>query len=191
MTLLIGILLSVLQPFFLALEQNTLKSDFVVTISETATQPLSYTGSFVLRGERFTLNMMQIEAAYDGKTLYMYSPETDELQLTEPTGEELSQANPLVFAKLVAKECETLERDKGEQVLLVLVPRDKTKTNGIGRIELLLQKPKGSETRYLPVSVEMKEGKRTTTLRLNNAAYITTTPSFKIDKPGAFINDLR
>lgn len=185
------IILTILSSFLTNLETKTLHSAFTVTVSEEVNAPMNYPGEIIMQGDCFRLSMFNIDAAYDGKTLYMYSPETDELQLTEPTQEELSQANPLVFAKLVAKECETLERDKGEQVLLVLVPRDKTKTNGIGRIELLLQKPKGSETRYLPISVEMKEGKRTTTLRLNNAAYVTTTPSFKIDKPGAFINDLR
>ena len=192
------IILTVLSSFMADMEKNTLKSDFVVTISETATQPLSYTGSFVMRGERFELQMMQMEIAYDGKTLYMYSAETDEIQLTEPTQEELLQANPLVFAKAVVKDCEVLERDKSNgDKLIVLVPRDKTKTYGIGRIELVLMEngkwkmENNQSTKYLPVSVEMKEGKRTTLLKLKNAEYISTTPTFKLNKPGAYVYDLR
>lgn len=197
------IILTVLSSFMTNIEKQTLKSDFVVTISETATQPLSYTGSFVMRGERFELQMMQMEIAYDGKTLYMYSAETDEIQLTEPTQEELLQANPLAFAKSAVNDCEVLERDKSNgEKLIVLVPRDKTKTYGIGRIEVVLmenspttnyQLPTTNHQSpiYLPVSVELKEGKRTTTLKLKNAEYISTTPTFKINKPGAFVNDLR
>jgi hypothetical protein len=37
----------------------------------------------------------------------------------------------------------------------------------------------------------MREGKQTTRLQLKNPQYITTAPVFRLDKPDAFINDLR
>ena len=43
----------------------------------------------------------------------------------------------------------------------------------------------------LPSSIEIKEGKQLTTLRLTNPTYTTDIPSFTITKPDAFLNDLR
>lgn len=189
------IILSILSSFFATLDRQTLQSDFIVTVSAEATQPLSYTGTVTMHGEQFLLTMAQIEAAYDGKTLYMFMPKSNEMQLTEPTPEELLQANPLAFAKTFADQCEVLERDKGNgQYLIVLVPHDKTKTHNIGRVELLLRQISNLQSpipAYLPLSVEMREGKQTTRLQLKNPQYITTAPVFRLDKPDAFINDLR
>ena len=40
---------------------------------------MNYPGTIVMCGDKFRLEMFALEAAYDGKTMYMYSGETDEL----------------------------------------------------------------------------------------------------------------
>ena len=66
-------ILTILSSFLTNLETKTLQSDFTVTVSEEVNAPMNYPGSLVMQGDRFRLSMFDIEAAYDGKTLYMYS----------------------------------------------------------------------------------------------------------------------
>ena len=51
----------VLQSFLDNLEKKTLESAFTVTITERASQPVSFTGNIVMRGERFSGKLMGTE----------------------------------------------------------------------------------------------------------------------------------
>lgn len=192
-----------LDTFLQTLAENTLQSDFVITISEGASQPMNYPGTITMRGDRFLLEMFDIEAAYDGKTLYVYSATTDELTLSTPTEQELMEANPFLYAQALSKVCTITEQpftgDAGvppagrkqggganttTNITITLTPNDQTA--GIQRFTLRIQKKT-----MLPLSVEVKEGKQQTTLRLTNPTYTTNIPSFTLTKPDAFLNDLR
>ena len=61
-----------LSSFLTNLENKTLQSDFTITITEEVNAPMNYPGQIILHGDQFRLEMMTIEAAYDGKTMYMY-----------------------------------------------------------------------------------------------------------------------
>ena len=172
-----------LDTFLQTLAENTLQSDFVITISEGASQPMNYPGTITMRGDRFLLEMFDIEAAYDGKTLYVYSATTDELTLSTPTEQELMEANPFLYAQALSEVCTITE-----QPIVVQAGAHLTndQTAGIQRFTLRIQKDT-----MLPLSVEVKEGKQQTTLRLTNPTYTTNIPSFTLTKPDAFLNDLR
>lgn len=174
-----------LDTFLQTLADHTLHSDFVITISEGASQPMNYPGTITMRGDRFSLEMFDMEAAYDGKTLYVYSATTDELTLSTPTEQELMEANPFLYAQALSKVCTITEQTTAPQALtIILTPNDQSV--GIQRFTLRIEK----ET-MLPSSIEIKEGKQLTTLRLTNPTYTTDIPSFTITKPDAFLNDLR
>ena len=174
-----------LDTFLQTLADHTLHSDFVITISEGASQPMNYPGTITMRGDRFMLEMFDMEAAYDGKTLYVYSATTDELTLSTPTEQELMEANPFLYAQALSKVCTITEQTTAPQALtIILTPNDQSV--GIQRFTLRIEK----ET-MLPSSIEIKEGKQLTTLRLTNPTYTTDIPSFTITKPDAFLNDLR
>ncbi|MGN1239927.1 MAG: outer membrane lipoprotein carrier protein LolA [Paludibacteraceae bacterium] len=173
-----------LDTFLQTLSGNTLHSDFVITISEGASQPMNYPGTITMRGDRFTLEMFDMEAAYDGKTLYVYSATTDELTLSTPTEQEFMEANPFLYAQALSKVCTISEQSTTTNITITLTPNDQSA--GIQRFTLRIQK----ET-MLPLSVEIKEGKQLTTLRLTNPTYTTDVPSFILTKPDAFLNDLR
>ena len=174
-----------LDTFLQTLADHTLHSDFVITISEGASQPMNYPGTITMRGDRFALEMFDMEAAYDGKTLYVYSATTDELTLSTPTEQELMEANPFRYAQALTKVCTITEQPTAQQALTItLTPNDQSA--GIQRFTLRIEK----ET-MLPSSIEIKEGKQLTTLRLTNPTYTTDIPSFTITKPAAFLNDLR
>ena len=174
-----------LDTFLQTLADNTLHADFVITISDGASQPMNYPGTITMRGDRFALEMFDMEAAYDGKTLYVYSATTDELTLSTPTEQELMEANPFLYAQALSKVCTITEQTAAPQALTItLTPNDQSA--GIQRFTLRIEK----ET-MLPSSVEIKEGKQLTTLRLTNPTYTANIPSFTITKPDAFLNDLR
>ena len=179
------ITLTILQSLFSTLEQKTLQSDFSITITQEQTQPMTYAGTLAMRDEKFALEFIGIEAAYDGQTLYMYSEDTEELTLSTPTEEELIQTNPFLYAQALLPLCEYAEKAVGDKTQITLTPRDQSL--GINKFVLRLV-----TTTLLPVAAEIHESDgKVTTLRLNNPEYKNECPKFSIEKPEAFINDLR
>ena len=179
------IILTVLQSFLTGLETKTLQADFTLTIVAEATQPLNHTGSIVLQGQKFRLSVFDMDAAYDGSTLYIYSSDTDELTLSHPTEQELLETNPFLYAQALSQVCNITERETGGTTIVSLTPTDQS--IGIQRFTLTLT------SEGLPSRLEVKEGKKTTSLTLRNAKYTTGgTETFTL-KPDAktFVNDLR
>jgi outer membrane lipoprotein-sorting protein len=67
-------------------------------ISETNGIRIDYGGTengfLLLKGEKFYLNNGSIQSWYDGKTQWSYVAETDEVNISHPTPEELQGINP-------------------------------------------------------------------------------------------------
>jgi outer membrane lipoprotein-sorting protein len=111
--------------------------------------------------------MYNVRAAYDGSTLYMYNPEVDELTLSNPTEQELVESNPLLYAKALVPVCNATERtiQDGKQTLITLTPKDQS--IGINRFVLKVR-----NADLMPLSVEVKEGKKTSSLLFKEPKYI-------------------
>jgi hypothetical protein len=179
------ITLTILQSLFSTLEQKTLQSDFSITITQEQTQPMTYAGTLAMRDQKFALEFFGIEAAYDGQTLYMYNEDAEELTLSTPTQEELIQTNPFLYVRALLPLCEYAEKAVGDKTQITLTPRDQSL--GINKFVLRLV-----TTTLLPLSAEIHESDgKVTTLRLNHPEYKNECPGFTIEKPEAFINDLR
>lgn len=54
----------------------------------------SQSGIMTISGERFTISSPQMVSWFDGKTQWTYSSHSGEVNMTEPTPEELQQINP-------------------------------------------------------------------------------------------------
>ena len=184
MSLLLTIL-TVLSSFLANLETKTLQSDFIITVSEEANAPMNFPGELTMHGQYFKLSMFNIEAAYDGKTMYMYSAETDELTLTNPSRQELIETNPFLYAQTMSGLCDVTERAEGEQTIVTLTPQDQSA--GINRFVLKLR-----TADLMPLQLEIKEGKRTSKLLMKNPQFITEPQEFVLhpDKD-TFVNDMR
>lgn len=183
------ITLTVLQSLLATLEQKTLVSDFTMTYTQSpianTQSPMTYTGDLAMHGKQFTLSMFAMDAAYDGNTLYVYSEELEELTISTPTEEELVQTNPFLYAQALLPVCQYAEKVVGKKTQITLTPNDQTA--GIMKFVLHVE-----TATLLPTNVDIHETDgKLTTLRLNNAHYTDKTPSFTIEKEGAFINDLR
>ncbi len=182
-------ILTVLSSFLANLEEKTLQSTFTVTVAEEVNAPMNFPGEIIMQGNKFRLEMMDIEAAYDGKTMYMYSGQTDELTLSNPTEQELVEANPLLYAKALVPVCNVTERttQDGQQTIVTLTPKDQS--IGINRFVLKLR-----NSDLIPLSVEIKEGKKTSTLKLKEPKFVPTNPEdIYILKPSknTYVNDMR
>ena len=187
------IILTVLQSLLATLEQKTLVSDFSMTYTQSpianSQSPITYTGNLAMHGKQFSLSMFNMEAAYDGNTLYMYSDELEELSLSTPTEEELVQTNPFLYAQALLPVCQYAEKVVGDKTQITLTP-----TSPIANTQSPIAKfvLRVTTATLLPTMVEIHETEGPLTiLRLNNAHYTNETPSFVIEKEGAFINDLR
>ena len=183
------IILSVLSSFLANLETKTLQSDLTVTVSEEVNAPMNYPGSLTMQGRMFKLSMFSIEAAYDGKTLYMYAPDTDELTLTNPTDQELLEANPFLYAKALVPVCNVVERpvtgNPSPVTLITLTPKDQS--IGINRFVLKVR-----NADLMPLSLEIKEGKKTSTLKLKEPKFVLDKQDYKIvPVKDTYINDMR
>ena len=182
-------ILTILSSFLANLETKTLQSQFTVTVSEEVNAPMNFPGEIIMQGSKFRLEMFDLEAAYDGKTMYMYSAQTDELTLSNPTEQELVEANPLLYAKALVGVCNITERatQDGSQTIVTLTPKDQS----IGIYRFVL-KVRNSD--LMPLSVEIKEGKKTSTLKMKEPRYIPTNPEYIfILKPSknTYVNDMR
>lgn len=82
-------------------------------------------GQIILSGNRFKLTTDALTTWFDGKTQWAYSTSAAEVNVSEPTSEELSQINPFEIIR-------TMQKD--------FTPRRLTSGNTVDKIELL---PKG------------------------------------------------
>ena len=181
------IILSVLANFLANLETKTLQSDFTVTVSEEVNAPMNFPGRITMQGDKFRLTMMAIEAAYDGKTMYMYSGDTDELTLTNPTEQELLEANPFRYAKALVDVCNVTEKasQDGKQTIITLTPKDQS--IGINRFVLHVR-----NADLMPLKAEIKEGKKISSLQLKEPKFVSGAQQFEIvPEKSTFVNDMR
>ena len=181
-------ILTILSSFLANLETQTLQSDFTVTVAEEVNAPMNYPGELTMHGPCFKVEMFNIEAAYDGKTMYMYSPETDELTLTNPTEQELLESNPLLYAKALVPVCNIVERTSqdGSQTIVTLTPKDQS--IGINRFVLKIR-----NSDLMPLSVEIKEGKKTSTLKMKEPKCVQGAKEAYVITPekDTYVNDMR
>lgn len=173
------------QRFFGKIEAQQLTSPFTLTVSESATQPLTYNGTLRMHGEQFQLNVFDTQAAYDGQTLYLYTEDINELTLSTPGPEELLEANPLLFAKaLLLTSTLRLSANQPKQGYSIdFIPNNQAA--GIQKFVLRLSAD------LLPQEITINEGKKRTTIRFTQPRYERPTGNFVIKQPKAFLNDLR
>ena len=181
------LIVTVLSSFLANLETKTLQSDFTVTVSEEVNAPMNYPGKLIMHGRQFKLSMFSIEAAYDGKTMYMYSPDTDELTLSNPTEQELLEANPFLYARALVDVCNVTEKTSqdGKETIITLTPKDQS--IGINRFTLHVRNDD-----LMPLKAEIKEGKKTSSLKMKDPKFITGEQKYEIvPEKDTYINEMR
>ncbi len=61
------------------------------------------TGSIIIQGDKFHISSADFSTWYDGRTQWTYSPASKEVNITEPTPQELTQVNPFIIISNIRK----------------------------------------------------------------------------------------
>lgn len=61
------------------------------------------TGHLIIDGRRFNVSMDGIQTFYDGLTQWVYLSDVNEVTITEPSGDELRESNPMVMMEYYVK----------------------------------------------------------------------------------------
>lgn len=115
-------------------------------------------GSISLKGNRFLLETPGSITWFNGKTQWTYIAENEEINISNPTEEELRSINPYSFIHLYKKgftyKISEQKTYKGKNIYkIVLAPEDKKQA--VSRIELWIE-----QYRFQPVRIQVnsKEG---------------------------------
>lgn len=177
---------AVVKRFLTKVDNNTLVSDFSITVSANATQPYTQNGKIKMRGEKFWVTVFSTEAAYNGKSLYLYQQDVNELTITNPTPEELLEANPVLFVKALMLQATVKFSASAPDGIYSIDFVPDHQSAGVKKFVLRLRK-----SDLMPVEIRVVETDQTSTLKFKNQKYDSAVPAFTIKKSGAYINDLR
>ena len=153
----------------------------------------SETGFLLLKGEKFYLNNGNVQSWYDGKTQWSYVADTEEVNISHPTLEELQGINPYLILmryktdfNYTYKGSQTRNGVKGHEI--VLTPKHSEQSEVI-RVFI-------SKT-YHPLGMKMEQNGQTLS-EINVTSYKTDQKledgMFRFNKslfPNAEIIDLR
>lgn len=151
----------------------------------------SSSGSMSVAGRNFHLSTPEMKVWYDGKTQWSYAPSAGEVNVTEPTSEELAQTNPLSILSNLNKNftCRRLKAPAGLEKI-ELIPR--RKNADMASVILTLK-----TSTSLPQEIAVKDAKGVvTTVKISSITGGKTKPagSFRFNQaayPGVEVVDLR
>ena len=128
-------LLTLLLPYCLSAQTDKAKAvlDKVIsTFTEEGGIQIDFEGTekgtIVMKGEKFYLHSGQIQSWYDGKTQWSYVADTEEVNISHPTPEELQGINPYFILVNYQENFESsykgMKTHEGKQVQeIVLAPK--------------------------------------------------------------------
>ena len=172
------------------------KADFTVkVITDGLIEGVEH-GTIQLKGEKFVLKTTDIVTWFDGKTQWSYVAKNDEVNVSNPTQEELQQINPYTFLYMYQKgfsyKLGTVKTFQGKAVWeVVLTANDKKQE--LESITLYVTK-----NAYEPVCIQLQQRGQKTRNEITVTAYQTgldyADDVFTFDRkayPTAEVIDLR
>lgn len=169
-----------------------LRSSKGISATFTLTSPDgTSSGKITMSGDMFMIHSADMRIWYDGTTQWSYAPSRKEVDITEPTPEELSQVNPYVIINNLRTNYTGRRLPPQGQYTVIELSARHTR-NDIKTVVLRVDK-KG-----FPVSIglTMRNGAKAA-INVRDVKELTKAPglhSFRFDKkmaPGAEIVDLR
>lgn len=171
---------------------NAIKTNFRLTVSEKGNAQLT-NGTFTLKGSKFVLEMDEMKAYFDGKTQWAYVPQNNEVSITEPSDQELSETNPMAILSGYKSKCNirfSTKARSAQNYCIEMIPR--IKNQSIARIDVQVNK---TNKNLFSIKLTNKNGS-TSMLTLSNyqkgVKVSDTIFSFNKNKyKGIVVNDLR
>lgn len=80
------------------IQKNAVQTNFNLVIKNSKTgETQKTTGSFLMKGNKFSLTSNEMQVYFDGKTQWAYMPNVNEVTITNPTEKELAETNPMAL----------------------------------------------------------------------------------------------
>lgn len=84
-------------------KDNGVKAEFRLEVSDQGHAPHPIEGNICIDGDKFVMTTPQSITWFDGKTQWSYLPSSDEVNISNPTREELQTINPYLLLKMYKK----------------------------------------------------------------------------------------
>lgn len=162
--------------------------DIIFTVWQNSS---SSSGSMSVAGNMFHLSMPEMKIWYDGKYQWAYAPSAGEVNITEPTSEELAESNPLSLLSGLNRNFtfRRLKASAGEERIELL---PKKKSSNFSSAILVLH-----SATALPKELTVKDNAgHVVTVKISSLKGGKTKPqgAFRFDQkkyPGVEVIDLR
>ena len=145
------------------------KADFTVKAVANGLVEGAENGTIQLKGEKFVLKTSDIITWFDGKTQWSYVTKNDEVNVSNPTQEELQQINPYTFLYMYQKgfsyKLGTVKVYQGKAVWEVILTANDKKQE-LESITLYVTK-----STYEPVYIQLQQRGQKTRNEITVTAY--------------------
>jgi outer membrane lipoprotein-sorting protein len=182
----------ILSDLLTTAKSSAIRTNFKLTAGDSKNVQ-TITGTFTLKGRKFTLDMDGMKVWFDGKTQWAFNQQNNEVSITEPSEKELSETNPMAILSSFKSKCTIVFAPKSKSSqnhCIEMTP--KTKSRDIKKIEIQVNKTTGSLT-YIKIT---NNNGNSSTLTLDNFQkglnvadkdFVFNSGKYK----GVSINDLR
>ena len=183
----------IINNFTESFRTRAVRSEFTLKISEkNSVNSQQISGLIVLNAIRFFLQTDELTVWFNGKTQWAYLENSDEVNITEPTAEELAATNPVAIISAF-KSVSRIQFSKLKSQtnhIIELIPTNKKAD--FSKVEIQLNKASGN---LHLIKIAYKNGMKNELIFKNYQKNITVNPDvFVFDKAkykGAVVNDLR
>lgn len=115
-------------------------------------------GSIVMSGEKFVMTSADMTVWFDGKTQWSLMPSNSEVNVSEPTAEELQQINPIFIINAFRKAyTASLVKKDASQTVITLKAKDAKADISLATVTL-----NSSTLMPMTISIKMASGQRAT-----------------------------
>ena len=170
------------------ISKSVISADF--SLEETGKNVYSTSGKFILKNEKFMVEMPEMKIWFDGKTMWSYASQINEVSITEPDKTELATINPLLLIKAVNETSTKTQTNKGKNTTIVFTP--KTGKADFEKIELSVETSTNNPTK---IEIFGKDKSRMifemTNYKSEKNISDNTFVFNKNEYKGVFVNDLR
>ncbi|MCM1093297.1 MAG: outer-membrane lipoprotein carrier protein LolA [Lachnospiraceae bacterium] len=166
---------------------KSIKAEFSTDVDGTTTA-----GTITIQGDKFRISSKEYSTWYDGKTQWSYSSAANEVNITEPTPEELTEINPFVIISSLRKSYNSAKvKSPAGFSKIMLIPKS-TSHADIKKAEITFNDKTSMPTQ---VTLEMSAGSRVNivikSIVKGNILPASTFIFNKKELPGAEVIDLR
>lgn len=184
---------TLINNFTNTVKTSAISSNFTFKISEKKpVNSQTFQGKFILKGNQFYLEMSELKVWFNGKTQWSLVESNREVNITEPTQEELAQTNPVAVIGAFRKVSKLTMSKTPPKNLKVVIMTPIDKKQEFQQIQVRFNKTNGN---LQSVYIKFKEGNsQEIIINKYEKNTVVNANTFVFDKnkfKGITLNDLR